>query len=123
MATKSRVLLVDDEPAILKVFGIKLKASGYDVITAINGDEALSLTKSTKPDIMLLDIIMPGKDGFEVLEELRTFSKLPVIVISARPESSQKAFSLGANAFLAKPFNVDDLLKAIKRLLDHAKVR
>ena len=117
MKTKTRILLVDDERAILKVIGIKLRISGYDVFTAPGGQEALDLVKTESPDIMLLDVIMPGIDGFEVLEELRTFSKLPVIVFSARQENAQKALSLGADDFLAKPFNVDDMVKRVEKLL------
>ncbi len=114
MKSKKKVLLVDDERAILRVIGIKLRISGFDVLTASGGQEALDLVKTNSPDIILLDVIMPGIDGFEVLEKLRTFSALPVIVFSARPDNAQKALSLGANDFLAKPFDVDDMVKRIE---------
>ncbi len=117
MKAKKKILLVDDEKAILKVIGIKLRISGYDVVTASGGQEAIDLVKAESPDIMLLDVIMPGIDGFEVLEKLRAFSELPVIVFSARPENAQKAMSLGANDFLAKPFNVDEMVGRIEALL------
>ena len=116
---KKRVLLVDDERAILKVLSIKLRISGYDVVTASSGKEALDVISSACPDVMLLDVVMPGMDGFEVLEKLRTSSELPIIVFSARPENAQKALSLGANDFLAKPLDVDDMIKRIEQLLDH----
>lgn len=119
MAANRKILIVDDEPALVKVIGIKLRVSGYEVITALNGHEALSLIRSEKPDIVLLDVIMPGMNGFEVLQKLRVFSKLPVITVSARPEYSRQAINLGANAFVAKPFDIDDLLKKIEQLLDH----
>lgn len=119
MKAKKKILLVDDERAILKVLSIKLRISGYDVVTAPDGQEALDLVKSESPDIMLLDVIMPGIDGFGVLERLRTFSELPVIVFSARTENAQKALSLGANHFITKPLDVDDLVKRIEILLDH----
>ena len=119
MNAKRKVLLVDDEKAILKVLSIKLRISGYDVVTAPGGQEALDLVKSECPDVMLLDIIMPGLDGFGVLEKLRTFSELPVIVFSARPENAQKALSLGANDFMAKPLDVDEMVRRIETLLDH----
>jgi DNA-binding response OmpR family regulator len=118
MKAGKRVLLVDDELTILRVISIKLRISGYHVVTAPGGQEALNLIKTESPDIMLLDVIMPGIDGFEVLQQLRTFSKLPVIVVSARPENAQKALSLGANEFLAKPFDVDEMVKRIERLLE-----
>jgi len=119
MPTKKKILLVDDERGILKVLSIKLRVSGYDVVTAAGGQEALELIDSASPDVMLLDVIMPGLDGFGVLEKLRTFSELPVIVFSARPENAQKALSLGANDFIAKPLDVDDMVKRIEMLLDH----
>ena len=118
MRDKKKVLLVDDERAILKVLSIKLRISGYDVVTAPGGQEALDLVKSECPDIMLLDVIMPGIDGFGVLEKLRTFSELPVIVFSARPENAQNALTLGANDFMAKPLDVDDMVKRMETLLD-----
>jgi DNA-binding response OmpR family regulator len=117
--TKKKILIVDDERAILKVLSIKLKISGYDVTTALSGEEALELVNSAKPDIMLLDVIMPGVDGFEVLQKLRPTYQVPVIVLSVRPENAQKALSLGANDFIAKPLDVDDLVKRIEILLDH----
>lgn len=119
MKANKKILLVDDEKAILKFLSIKLRISGYDVVTAPGGQEALDLVKSECPDIMLLDVIMPGIDGFAVLARLRNFSELPVIVFSARPENAQKALSLGANDFIAKPLDVDDLVKRIEILLVH----
>jgi DNA-binding response OmpR family regulator len=119
MPTKKKILLVDDERGILKVLSIKLRVSGYDVVTAAGGQEALELIDSASPDVMLLDVIMPGVDGFEVLRKLRPTSQLPVIVYSARPSNMQEALRLGANDFLAKPFDVDDLVKRIELLLDH----
>jgi DNA-binding response OmpR family regulator len=114
---RKRVLVVDDERAILTVLRVKLGISGYDVATASSGEEALALINSMHPDIMLLDVIMPGMDGFEVLEKVRAVSELPVIVISARPENRQRALNLRANDFLAKPLDVDELVGRIEVLL------
>jgi DNA-binding response OmpR family regulator len=114
-----KILLVDDEKAILTILNIRLKVMGYDVVNAGDGQEALDMLDSTTPDIMLLDIIMPGINGFEVLRKLRLNSQLPVIVYSARPENRQEALRMGANDFLAKPFDVDYLAKRIELLLDH----
>lgn len=117
MKEKKKVLVVDDESAILRILSIKLRISGYDVVTAPGGKEALDLIYSVRPNIVLLDVIMPGVDGFEVLRKLRTVSDLPVIVFSASSENSQKALTLGANDFLPKPLNLDDLVKRIDTLL------
>jgi two-component system OmpR family response regulator len=121
--TKKKVLLVDDEPAILKILGIKLRVSGFEVVTAINGQEALTLIDSARPDIVLLDVIMPGIDGFEVLRRLRGSSLLPVIVFSARLENARKALSLGADYFLSKPFDIDDVIERIRSLLKNGNSR
>jgi DNA-binding response OmpR family regulator len=117
--TKWKVLVVDDERSILNILRIKLRVAGYEVITASGGLEALALVDSASPDIMLLDIIMPDIDGFQVLQDLRSCSNLPVIAFSARPEYAQKALCLGASDFLSKPFDVEDLVARIERLLDH----
>ena len=114
---RKRVLVVDDERAILTVLRVKLGISGYDVSTASSGEEALALINSMHPDVMLLDVIMPGMDGFEVLRKVRAVSKLPVIVFSARQENVQKALSLGANYFLAKPLDLDDMVRRVEELL------
>jgi len=114
---KRRILVVDDHPKVLRFIEIDLKLHGFDVITASSGEQALELVKAKKPDIMLLDIIMPGMDGLEVLKQLRTFHQLPVIAFSASIFNQDEATQLGANAFIAKPFKSDDLMQVIDSLL------
>jgi two-component system KDP operon response regulator KdpE len=114
---KQCVLVVDDHPKVLKFIGIDLRLRGYDVITVCSGEEALEQVKSAKPDIMLLDIIMPGMDGFEVLRQLRCFSQLPVITFSASASNYDDAIQLGANDFLTKPFEPDEMGKRIQALI------
>ncbi len=94
-----RILLVDDEERILNFLRSKLKSSGYDVLTARNGAEAIEQLQAQEPDLMVLDLIMPGMNGFEVLKEVRTFSPLPVIVLSARGADVDKikGLELGAD--------------------------
>jgi CheY-like chemotaxis protein len=113
---KQLVLVVDDHPRVLRFIEIDLKLRGYEVITTTSGEEALGLVKSKKPDIMLLDIIMPGIDGLEVLRRLRGFSRLPVIAFSASPGERDSAMHLGANDFLSKPFQPDDIVRKINIL-------
>ena len=81
--TKKRVLVVDDEAAILRIVSTSLRLLGFDVITCSSGLEALQLGETEKPDIMLLDVFMPGMDGLEVLQTLRLTSSMPVVVFSA----------------------------------------
>jgi len=114
---KPRVLVVDDEPKVLRFIEIDLRIRGFEVITVKSGQEALDLVKSGKSDIMLLDVIMPGINGFQVLKELRNFTDLPVIVFSASPGNHEKALQLGANDFMPKPFDSDEMVKRIRRLV------
>lgn len=114
---KQCVLVVDDHPKVLRFIEIGLQLRGFEVVCTTSGQEALDLVKSAKPDIMLLDIIMPGIDGFEVLKELRTFTDLPVIAFSASPGNDDRAMQLGANDFMPKPFDADEMVRRIKRLL------
>jgi len=114
---KKRVLVVDDYPKVLKFIEIDLKLRGFEVFCAGSGGQALELVNSINPDIMLLDMVMPGKDGFEVLRELRTFSKIPVIAFSASPGNQDPAIGAGASDFMHKPFNPEDMARKINALL------
>jgi DNA-binding response OmpR family regulator len=109
--------VVDDQPKVLRFIEIDLKLRGFIVITTTSGEEALKLVKSAEPDIMLLDIVMPEIDGLEVLKQLRTFTQLPVIAFSASPDNYHESMRLGANDFVTKPFQPDDMFKRITALL------
>jgi two-component system KDP operon response regulator KdpE len=111
------VLVVDDEQRILRFLSLSLKASGYRVVTAETGEKALDLARQDKPDIVVLDVFLPGIDGFEVLRQLRTFSQAPVIMISARDSLGPNAMDQGAADFLAKPFKPEQLVQRIKGIL------
>jgi two-component system, OmpR family, KDP operon response regulator KdpE len=117
---KQTVLVVDDQPKVLKFVAIDLKLHGYDVVTLTSGEEAVAKVKQNPPDIMLLDIIMPGMDGFEVLREIRKFSKMPVITFSASASNYPEAIKLGSNDFITKPFQPDEMVERIKSLLKKA---
>jgi DNA-binding response OmpR family regulator len=114
---RKRVLVVDDEEAILRIVRTSLKVLGYDVIISNNGGEALRLVHSEKPDIMILDVLMPEMDGLETLQKLRSSSDLPVICFSAKNSSREEALKLGANDFMAKPFTPEEMAKRISRVL------
>jgi DNA-binding response OmpR family regulator len=126
-----RVLVVDDEQRILNFLSSKLKVSGYDVLTASNGVEALEQVQAQEPDLVVLDVLMPKMDGFETLKELRTFSSVPVIILSAKGTNADKVkgLHLGADDYLAKPFSPDELIariEAVRRRLspdDKRKIR
>ena len=99
------------------MISVKLRISGFEVVAAPDGQQALDIIKNELPDAILLDVIMPGVDGFEVLKKLRPTSKIPVIAISAQPEYAQQALDLGANYFMPKPFDVDEIVENFKKLL------
>jgi two-component system KDP operon response regulator KdpE len=123
-----RVLVVDDEARILNFLSSKLKASGYEVLTASNGVEALEQVQAEEPDLVVLDVLMPKKDGFETLKELRAFSSVPTIILSAKGTNADKVkgLSLGADDYLAKPFSPDELvarIEAVRRRLAPSEKR
>lgn len=123
-----RVLAVDDEARILNFLVSKLKASGYEVLTAGNGLEGLEQVKAQEPDLVVLDLLMPKMDGLEMLKELRTFSAVPVIILTAKGADADRirGLQMGADDYLPKPFNPDELvarIEAIKRRLGPGEKR
>ena len=120
---KTRVLVVDDEPGILKVLGIELKLSGYETITTTNGAEAIDLVRTQKPDVVLLDVVMPGVTGLEVLERVRQFSQVPIIIFTGHPTVIKLAMRNGADDSIAKPFDPDLLIAKIRLVLHPHRAR
>ena len=125
---KFRILVVDDEARILNFLVTKLKASGYEVITAVNGLEGLDQVRAQEPDLVVLDVLMPKMDGLEMLKQLRSFSAIPVIVLTAKGADIDRiqGLQLGADDYLPKPFNPDELvarIEAIRRRLGPAERR
>ena len=119
---KQLVLVVDDEPAIVRLVRAKLQADGYAVLTAGRGEEALALLDDERPDLVVLDVMMPGMDGFETLRRIRTVSQVPVIMLTARAGDADKLKGLqeGADDYLTKPFNPDELAARVAAVLRRA---
>jgi two-component system KDP operon response regulator KdpE len=113
------VLVVDDEPEIRRAVQAGLKAQGYDVQTASDGEEALRLAAKSVPDLVILDLMMPGLDGLEVCRRLRAWTDVPILVLSARSQERQKvaALDMGADDYLTKPFGMDELTARIRAAL------
>jgi DNA-binding response OmpR family regulator len=114
---KRRVLIVDDQPQIGRVFGLKLKLSGYDVVSTTSGAEAIELVRKQNFDVMLLDVLMPNLTGMDVLVEVRTFSQIPIILFTGRADIFEKAKRFGANDYVSKPLNPDYLVAKIEAVL------
>ena len=110
------VLVVDDDPAMRRTLSINLRARDYEVETAGDGRSALQIVDERMPDVVLLDLGLPDLDGVAVLRRLREFTRVPVIVVSARTESDDKveALDLGADDFITKPFSIEELLARVR---------
>lgn len=116
---QSKVLIVDDEPQIRKMLAIGLHVHDYTTIEAANGKEAIKLTLTQKPDIIILDLGLPDISGVEVIKNIREWSKTPIIVLSVRSDDSDKieAFDCGANDYVTKPFSIGELMARIRASL------
>jgi DNA-binding response OmpR family regulator len=116
---KRLVMVVDDEPAIVRLVRAKLQADGYAVITASRGEEALDLLEDDRPDLVVLDLMMPGMDGFETLRRIREIGQIPVMMLTARAGDADKVRGLqgGADDYLTKPFNPDELSARVAAIL------
>lgn len=117
------VLVVDDEPDIRLILQARLEAAGYRVETAGNGLEALNRIRTQPPDLVILDLMLPGMDGFAVCAMLKRdqrFSHIPIVILSARSQAQDKktGASLGADAYITKPFQPQELLSTIEQLIE-----
>ncbi len=124
MTKEKKILVVDDEPDIVKVVKMRLEHEGYKVITLTSSAQAVEVVQNEKPDLVLLDIMMPGKDGYQVCDQIKTeiSNEIPVIVFSAKPlekdliKEAHRAY--GADDYITKPFDVKDLLVKIRNLIN-----
>lgn len=118
-AAAPRVLVIDDERQIRRFLDIGLRAEGYRVLEAANANEGLALAATREPDLVILDLGLPDRDGHEVLSELRQWSAVPVLVLSVRDDESQKVRALdhGANDYMTKPFGIQELMARLRTLL------
>ncbi|MGA0585593.1 response regulator [Dyella sp. KRB-257] len=118
-ATAARVLVIDDEVQIRRFLDIGLRAEGYLVLQAATGAEGLALAATQSPDLIILDIGLPDREGHEVLAELRQWSNVPVMMLSVRDSESQKVLALdhGANDYVTKPFGIQELMARLRVLL------
>jgi DNA-binding response OmpR family regulator len=122
-AARKKILVVDDDPDLLRGLNIRLKASGHDIVVAADPIAAISKAKMEKPDLIILDIAMPGGDGFQVMERLKTAMprvRIPIIIVSATDPSlnRERALQAGASVYLQKPVDNVELMAAIDKVLE-----
>ena len=115
----ARILMIDDEPLILKPLALNLQARGYELALAKTGTEGLAIAAEGRPDVILLDLGLPDMDGVEVVKRLRTWSNVPIIILSVRNAEREKvaAFDAGADDYVTKPFGMDELMARLRAAL------
>ena len=118
-----KILAVDDEKHILRLVQINLEKAGYEVVTGTNGREALEMVRSEKPELVVMDVMMPEMDGFEALKQLKAdpdTADIPVIMLTAKAQDADvfHGWQSGADLYLTKPFNPMELLTFVKRIFD-----
>ena len=116
------ILVVDDEPQILRALSTNLRGAGYEVLQAATGESALSAAAMRQPDAVVLDLVLPDRSGIEVCRELRTWSEVPILILSAVGEETQKveALDAGADDYVTKPFGMDELLARLRAAMRRA---
>jgi len=115
----TRILIVDDEPTLLATLRFNLERDGYDVTSASEGEDALRLADEIQPDIVLLDLMLPGMHGFEICRALRKRTSIPIIIVTARTEEVDRVvgLELGADDYVTKPFSMNELLARVRACL------
>ena len=119
---RKKILIVDDEPEICELISQHLKRKGIDTKKAYDGKKALQIVKKTKPDLIILDVLMPKMDGFELLQYLKSkpsYSQIPVIMLTVKsgPDDLDKGISLGTDFYLPKPFKLENLTQFIEAII------
>lgn len=120
----SRILCVEDEPSLLRTLGANLKARGHEVELAADGAQALDMAKANRPDLVILDLGLPGVSGMEVIRRLRSWSSVPIIILSARDDEFDKvgALDAGADDYVSKPFDMGELMARVRASLRRGSV-
>ena len=120
-----RLLVVDDDPTIRRVLTLNFEDEGYEVSVACNGQEATAMARSLHPDVMILDVMMPGTDGFSVLKSLRSSPQtddIPVVLLSAKASDDEvfAGWQSGADSYVTKPFEIEEVLRIVARIAAEA---
>lgn len=120
----TRILVVDDEPRYVRLMEANILAEGYQVLKAYDGQSAVELVAEKQPDLVLLDVMMPGLNGFAACERIRVFSSVPIIMVTAKGEEQDRVRGLdvGADDYIVKPFSATELLARVRAVLRRAQV-
>src|SRR5260370_39516619 len=123
-AKKTTILAADDDPQLLRLVTRNLQLEGYEILAASDGQQALELIENNSPDLVLLDVMMPRMDGFTVCHRVRSFSSVPIIIVTARGQDQDKVrgLDLGADDYLTTPFSVDELLARVRAVLRRSQI-
>ena len=116
---KTKIMVVDDDPNIRELVRLYLEKEGFEIVTAERGDEAVKLFRASPPNLMLLDVMLPGMDGWQVCREVRKISNIPIIMLTAKDETFDKVLGLelGADDYIVKPFDMKELVARIKAVI------
>ena len=122
MAEKHRILLVDDEPSIVKMVGKRLEVEGFDVVIAMDGQDGLAKAQTEQPDLIILDLMLPKLNGYEVCTMLKQdtrYQRIPVVLFTAKTQDKDEKLGMecGANAYVRKPFRAQELLDQVRALI------
>lgn len=125
---QSRILVADDDPIVIRFLSAILRDEGYDVITATDGEKALQVIQKAQPDLVILDLVMPFRDGFEICHQIKASpqtSNAAVIVLSMKEKEQDvvRAFAVGADDYVRKPFNALELVARVRKLLSKDRVQ
>lgn len=118
-----KILVVDDEPRYLRLMEVNLAAEGYQVLQALDGQQAVEIVARESPDLVLLDVMMPGMDGFAACQRIREFSSVPIIMVTVKGEEQDRVrgLDLGADDYIVKPYSAHELLARVRAVLRRAK--
>jgi len=121
---KTHILVVDDDRHVVRLLRVNLERAGYDVDVALNGSDAVDMVSGRQFDLVVLDVMMPGMDGYDACRRIREFSQVPIVFLTAKSEHADKirGFDLGGDDFLTKPFNPEELLVRVKAVLRRTHV-
>ena len=121
---QATILVVDDEPRIVRLVRSNLEPAGYKILTAADGEQGLRMAEMHDPDLIILDIMMPGMDGWDVCKRVREFSTVPIVMLTAKGDEQDKVkgLEIGADDYLPKPFGIPELLARVRAVLRRAKL-